>query len=107
MLENLAEAGLLEARGERKARAHHLSARTYGRLGEGTAYVRQRGFGPLQQEQMVLQVVEAYGRATRSQAAELCPINPGQAYRLLKRLVGQGSLTRHGTGKGAWYGRSA
>ena len=59
VLERLVESGLVEAHGERKGRSYHLSAATYRRLGAQAAYVRQRGFEPLQQEQMVLQDVQA------------------------------------------------
>ncbi len=103
VLERLVEAGLLEGRGERKGRAYHLSAATYRRLGIPSAYVRQRGFEPLQQEQMILQYVQKYGRITRSEAAELCQLSLPQAYRLLQRLVKSGKLVRHGQKKGAWY----
>ncbi|MGQ9804231.1 MAG: hypothetical protein ACUVSH_10425 [Anaerolineae bacterium] len=105
VLERLVEAGLVEARGERKGRAYHLSAATYRRLGEEAAYVRQRGFEPLQQEQMVLQYVERYGKITRREAADLCQIGPHQATRLLNRLVQKGVLVRHGQRKGARYER--
>lgn len=67
--------------------------------------MRQRGFEPLQQEQMVLQYVEKYGRITRREAAELCRIGPYQATRLLTRLVANGRLIRHGERKAAWYER--
>jgi ATP-dependent DNA helicase RecG len=67
--------------------------------------VRQRGFEPLQQEQMVLQYVEKHGRITRREAAELCRIGPYQATRLLNKLVRDGRLLRHGTKKGAFYER--
>lgn len=104
-LERLVEAGLVEGRGERKWRSWHLSAATYRRLGEKAAYVRQRGFEPLQREQMVLQFVEKHGRITRREAAELCQIGSYQANRLLQRLFATGKITRHGKGKGTWYGR--
>ncbi|MCL6505038.1 MAG: hypothetical protein K6T86_20370 [Pirellulales bacterium] len=55
VLNRLVEAGLVEPRGERKGRTWHLSAATYRRLGQPAAYVRQRGFEPIQQQQMVLQ----------------------------------------------------
>ncbi len=55
VLNRLVEIGLVEPRGELKGRTWHLSAATYRRLGKPAAYVRQRGFEPLQQEQMVLQ----------------------------------------------------
>jgi ATP-dependent DNA helicase RecG len=103
----LIEAGLGEARGERKGRSWHLSAATYRRLGEKAAYVHQHGFEPMQQEQMVLQYVEKHGRITRAEVAELCKLSPDQAYRLLQRLTESGRLTRHGTKKGAWYERRA
>ncbi|MDQ7088935.1 MAG: MarR family transcriptional regulator [Acidobacteriota bacterium] len=104
VLQRLVEAGLVEGRGQRKGRSWHLSAATYRRLGKESAYVRQRGFEPLQQEQMVLQYVEKHGRITRGQAAELCRISGPQAYRLLDRLVGQGLLDREGSrGRGVTY----
>jgi ATP-dependent DNA helicase RecG len=71
----------------RKGRSWHLSAATYRRLGERAAYVRQRGFEPLQQEQMVLQYVEKHGSIGRGAVAELCRLSPPQAYRLLQPLV--------------------
>lgn len=104
VLEHLVEAGLVEARGERKGRTYHLSAVTYRRLGEQAAYVRQRGFEPLQQEQMVLQYVEKHGRITRREVAELCRTSGPQAYRLLDRLVDRGFLERDGgRGRGVGY----
>ncbi len=102
-LQRLVEAGLIEPRGERKGRTWHLSAATYRRLGEQAAYVRQRGFEPIQQEQMVLQYVARHGRITRREAAELCRLSPDQAYRLLQRMAKDGRLIRHGSKKGAWY----
>jgi len=103
VLERLVENGLVEARGERKGRSYHLSAATYRRLGAQAAYVRQRGFEPLQQEQMVLQYVQAHGRITRREAAELCRISGPQATRLLSRLMREGKLVRRGERKGTFY----
>jgi ATP-dependent DNA helicase RecG len=54
-LERLVEGGLLDASGEGKARAYHLCASTYRRLGERADYIRTHGFEPFQWEQMVLQ----------------------------------------------------
>lgn len=102
-LQRLVEAGLAEARGERKARTWHLSAAAYRRLGDKAAYVRQRGFEPLQQEQMVLQYVAKHGRITRREAAELCRLSPDQAKRVLARLVERGELLSRGERRGAFY----
>jgi ATP-dependent DNA helicase RecG len=105
-LHRLVEAGLIEERGHKKGRTWHLSAATYRALGDKAAYVRQRGFEPLQQEQMVLQYVEKHGRITRKEAAELCRISGPQAYRLLDRLAEQGLLKREGErGRGVGYRR--
>lgn len=104
-LHALVEAGLVEERGQKKGRTWHLAAAVYRLLGDKAGYVRQRGFEPLQQEQMVLQYVEKHGGITRREAADLCRIGPYQATRLLSRLVDDGRLVRHGTRKGAWYER--
>lgn len=107
VLTRLAELGLIEARGEKKGRLWHLSASTYRRLGEHAAYVRQRGFEPLQQEQMVLQYVETHGRITRREVEDLCKLAGPQAYRLLSRLAQHGLLEKVGTrGRNVEYRKS-
>lgn len=93
----------MEARGERKGRAWHLSASTYRPLGAKAAYVRQRGFEPLQQEQVVLQYVAKHGRIIRREAAGLCRIASHQARDLPSRLVARSDLTMQGRRKGAFY----
>lgn len=103
VLSRLVEAGLAEARGARKGRSYHLSARVYRQLGRKSAYVRQRGFEPAQQEQMVVQYAEKHGRITRKETADLCQISDLQARDLLNRLVKQGRLERHGEKRGAFY----
>jgi ATP-dependent DNA helicase RecG len=103
LLERLTEAGLVEARGERKGRVYLLSARTYQRLGEPTAYLRLRGYQPIQQEQMVLQYVEAHGKIARRQVVELCSVTPSQARNLLARLVRKRKLVPRGSKKGCFY----
>lgn len=95
-LQRLVEAGLVEPRGERKGRTWHLSAAAYRRLGDKAAYVRQRGFEPLQQKQMVLEFVEKHGSIGRAEAARLCQLSLPQAYRLLQDLVKKGLLCRSG-----------
>lgn len=107
-LHRLVEAGLVEERGQKKGRTWHLSAATYRLLGDKAGYVRQRGFEPLQQEQMVLQYVEKHGRITRREVAELCRITGPQAYRLLDRLAQQGLVEREGErGRSVSYRRTS
>jgi ATP-dependent DNA helicase RecG len=103
LLARMVERGWIEARGEGKGRSWHLSAAVYRVLNAPAGYVRVRGFEPLQQEQMVLQYVDAHGQITRTQAADLCAIGPDQASRLLRRLARVGKLTRRGERRGAVY----
>lgn len=104
-LARMVENGWIEARGERKGRTWHLSAPVYRALESSAGYVRVRGFDRLQQEQMVLAFVDGHGRITRGQTAELCALAPEQATRLLRRLVEQGQLVRHGQRKSSYYQR--
>ena len=105
VLHRLVGAGIVEERGQKRGRMWHLSAASYRVLGDKSGYVRQRGFEPLQQEQMVIQFVESHGRITRRDVAELCKIGGFQATRLLDRLVVGGRLERIGQRRGTWYSR--
>lgn len=104
-LARMVEKGWIEARGERKGRTWHLSAPVYRALESSAGYVRVRGFDRLQQDQMVLAYVDAHGRITRAEAAELCAVAPKQATKLLGRLVESGTLARHGERRAAYYAR--
>ncbi len=103
VLNSLVERGFLEARGEGKGRTYHLAAELYREMGESAAYVRARGFDPIQQEQMVLTYVAQHGSIARAEAAELCRIAPDQASRLLRRMVSGGALRMTGSRRTARY----
>jgi len=104
-LEKLVEAGLVEAHGVGRGRTYTLSAKVYRHSGRKAAYIRQAGFDPIQQEQMVLKFIETHGSIKRADAADLCQISPFQATRLLKRLVKNGKIISKGRGKGTVYVR--
>ena len=104
-LEKLVEAGLVEAHGADRGRAYILSAKMYRHSGGKAAYIRQTGFDPIQQEQMVLKFIEKNGAIKRADAADLCQISPFQASRLLKRLTELGKIISRGQGKGTFYVR--
>jgi ATP-dependent DNA helicase RecG len=99
----MVERGWIEARGDGRSRNWHLSASLYRALDAPAGYVRIHGFEPLQQEQMVLQYVDAHGEITRAQASDLCALTVDQASRLLRRLEREGKLQRKGNTKGAVY----
>jgi ATP-dependent DNA helicase RecG len=58
-------------------------------------------------EQLVLQYVDANGRITRSQAADLCQLDPREARQILERLVKRGELVVRGEKRGSYYERAA
>ena len=89
--------------GDGRGGAYQLAAALYRELGESAAFVRTRGFDRIQQEQMVLTHVGKHGSITRSEAAELCRLTPDQASRLLRRMVGEGSLKMTGSRRTARY----
>lgn len=103
LLTRMVERGWVQARGEGKARSWHLSASVYRVLDAPSGYVRVHGFEPLQQQQMILQYVQAHGQITRNQATELCGLSPDQANRVLRRLVAAGKLGQQGENKGRRY----
>ena len=106
ILERLVEAGLIAAHGIGKGRTYTLSPSVYRKLGQAAQYLRQAGFDPLQQEQMVLSYVEQHGRIRRQDVIDLCRLGPDQARRLLQRLVKGGKLILRGQKKGAYYERA-
>ncbi|MEG4577408.1 putative DNA binding domain-containing protein [Microcoleus sp. N3A4] len=103
VLERLVEAGLVEAHGVKKGRTYTLSPQVYRELGQSADYVRQAGFEPIQQEQMVLQYVRTHGRITRKEAVELCRISEDQASRLLRKLTDANQLKLEGQGRASYY----
>ncbi|WP_067792310.1 RNA-binding domain-containing protein [Nocardia amikacinitolerans] len=102
-LGRMTEDGLVELRGAGRGRTYHLSAGVYRALDRPSAYVRVRGTDPIQQEQMVLQYVEAEGSITRAQAAELCMLTSQQASSLLRRMARRGNLVLEGERRTARY----
>ncbi len=105
-LEKLAEAGLVEAHGGGRARAYTLSAKIYRKTGQKAAYIRQAGFDPIQQEQMVLTYIAKHESIKRADVAELCRLSLPQAYHLLKRLKDEGKIVQHGVKRHAFYTRT-
>ncbi|MBD2014626.1 putative DNA binding domain-containing protein [Microcoleus sp. FACHB-53] len=106
VLEELTEDGLIERLKTSRQREYMLSASMYRHMGKPEAYIRRRGFEPLQMEQMVLQYTTKHGRITRSEVMNLCKINRNQASHLLRKLVHQGLLQKmgtSGTGRGVHY----
>ncbi|HUY32360.1 MAG TPA: ATP-binding protein [Pirellulales bacterium] len=103
VLERLLEAGLVQAHGVKKGRTYTLSPRVYKDLGQPAGYVRQAGFEPIQQEQMVLKYVQAHQRIARKDVVALCGINDDQARRMLRKLASEKKLKPEGKGRATGY----
>lgn len=108
VLERLVERGLLQSKGEKRGRAYHLAAPIYAKLGLTREYVRSRGFEPIQQEQMILQYIDAHAKITRADVSSLCMITVHQASKKLKKMCDKGLIQMAGKPpKGAYYIRIA
>ena len=104
-LERLVEAGLVDAHGTGRGRTYTLSAKVYQHCGQKAAYIRQVGFDPIQQEQMVLSFIDKHGSIKRADAAELCHTSLPQAYHLLKKMQREGRIIQKGKMRHALYTR--
>ena len=104
-LEKLVETGFLEPHGTGRGRTYTLSAALYRKAGKKSEYIRQAGFAPIQQEQMVLNYIDKHGSIKRADAMDLCHLTQDQAYKLLSRLKKQGDIVQIGDRKGATYER--
>ncbi|WP_419625684.1 ATP-binding protein [Thiolapillus sp.] len=104
-LEKLVESGFLEPHGTGRGRSYTLSAALYRKVGKKSEYIRQAGFAPIQQEQMVLNYIDKHGSIKRAEVMDLCRLDRNQAYRLLARMKKAGQIKQIGEHKGAVYER--
>ena len=102
-LEALTEAGLVDAHGNTRGRSYTLSASVYSVVSDKAAYTRQVGFGPIQQEQMVLSYIRQHGQIKRAEVMDLCRLTEGQAKVLLRRLVVSKKIELRGAGRASAY----
>ena len=105
MLESLVETDFLEAHGTGRGRTYTLSAAQYRKAGKKAEYVRQAGFAPIQQEQMILKFIDKHGSIKRADVMDLCHLSGPQAYRMLKGLTYKGLLKKSGEKKHVVYVR--
>ena len=101
--ERLTERGLLQARSNGRQRDFMLHPQVYRALGQHAEYVRQAGYEPFQQTEMIRAFVVSKGSIRREQVADLCRLAPREAGRLLGRLVRSGVLVRQGERRGSYY----
>lgn len=103
IIQQLVEAGLVQAFGSTRNRSYTLSADIYQARGEQVAYTRQAGFSQLQHEQMVLSYARQHGQISRRDVIELCHLSTSQARSLLARMRADSRLVKHGERRGSYY----
>jgi ATP-dependent DNA helicase RecG len=106
-IEELVEAGLVQAHGTGKGRSYTMSAHLYKQLGQAPEHIRQSAFDAEQQVQMVLRFVREHGSIRRGDVMRLCALSGDQATRLLQKLVEEGRIVRTGSKKGSVYTAAA
>lgn len=95
-LGKLVQLGLVETKGV-GARRRYILSDVFFRLREDrNAYIRASSGMRVRHEELILDYVAKFGSINRRQAADLCHIGPQQASRVLRRLVGAGSLQTEG-----------
>lgn len=99
-LEYLTETGIIEAIGTGRGRTYILSAKSYK---DPAKYVRQTGIDQLRFPELVMKLAKQQGYVSRKDVVELLHISPSQAYRLLRKMVEDGQLTRQGNTISARY----
>ena len=76
-VEKLVETGFLDPHGTGRGRTYTLSAALYRKAGKKSEYIRQAGFAPIQQEQMVLSYIDKHGSIKRADVMDLVPSRHG------------------------------
>lgn len=103
-IEALVESGLVEARGNSKARTYMLSSQVYRAAGKNIDYVRQTDINKVRNPEMIMQLAKQQdGRVTTRDVMELLHLDRKQAYRQLKKLVDDDKLMLNGGGRAYYY----
>ncbi|MBQ5490506.1 MAG: putative DNA binding domain-containing protein [Treponema sp.] len=103
-IENLVEAGLVEAIGNGAHRSYILSAKVYKQNNESAKYVRQTDIDAVRYPELILKLANQQdGIITKEDVMNLLKITGGQAYSQIKKLLAEGKLVPNQKGKYANY----
>ena len=103
-IENLVEAGLVEAIGNGVNRSYILSAKVYKQNNESVKYVRQTDIDAVRYPELIIKLAKRQdGVITKEDVAELLKITNVQAYLQIKKLLAEGKLVLNQKGKYANY----
>lgn len=102
-LEELAEAGLVEATGYGKNRSFMLGRAVYRRKKRDKEYVRLKDIEKVRHPEMIMQLAQSQGRVTTNDVVELLHTESTSAYYEIKKLVKEGKLIVHRAGPASYY----
>ena len=103
-IENLVEAGLVEAIGNGANRSYILSAKVYKQNNDSAKYVRQTDIDAVRYPELIIKLAKQQdGVITKEDVAELLKITDVQAYLQIKKLLAEGKLVPNQKGKYANY----
>ena len=103
-IQNLVEAGLVEAIGNGSNRSYILSAKVYKQNNESAKYVRQTDIDAVRYPELIIKLAKQQdGVITKEDVAELLKITDVQAYLQIKKLLAEGKLVPNQKGKYANY----
>lgn len=103
LVHSAVERGLVETRGVGRGQVVVLPTAFYSLTGENAEHARISIPSRIRQEQMVMEFVDAAGKASRKDVAELLRVASTQATRILKAMRDDGRLEQRGSGRGTYY----
>ena len=103
VVEQLVEAGIVEAVGSNRNREYILSSRVYAMESGAAAHTLQADIDAIRYEELIVKLAQRQGSVANRDVVEMLHVGSKDAYRLLKNLVDSGRLTLQGKGAGARY----
>lgn len=103
VVEQLVEAGLVEASGAGKKRSYILGMRVYRKSGKHAEYARQADFDRSQDKERILRLLASQGRITKADVAELLHLDLDEAYYEIQKLMKEKKLKLAKRGPDAYY----
>ena len=105
-IENLVEAGLVEAIGNGANRSYILSSKVYKQNNESAKYVRQTDIDAVRYPELIIKLAKQQdGIITKEDVMNLLKITSDQAYSQIKKLIAEDKLVQNQKGKYANYNK--
>ena len=103
ILDKSIESGIVEGYGNGRGRTYILSKKLYKDKEKSISYVRQMDIDETRYTELIIGLAKKNEFISKNDVMELLHLNKDQAYRVLKKLVSNGSLEMVNAGKYAKY----